>query len=198
MEYSAMPGENGRIQYVECAPDYWLPENVEANGPAPGLEDESESMGAFGQGFSVRARYELHPYAVHYLLVGVDLYIRRDTSVQVSARFALDTVNYRSLKLEAMQSGLAEAVARKDADLDESVDAWIALPRKDLASNPDEELMAAARAYVKGAVSGRRPHKTIAEELGVSIATAGRRAKAAMEAGYLPTVFFGVEHAEEG
>lgn len=195
MEYAAIPSRREHIRYYQCAPDLWFPEFVGAEGPAPGLEDKTGQMKRWGQEFRVRAVYKLNPFVLRYLLVSVQLQVHRE-DLDSDAEFTIDSNTYRALKLEEIQTGLAEAVAREEKDLGDDYELWIALPSKDLGPDPQPDLITAAHAYAKGSVSGRRPQKAVAEELGVSVATAGRRVRAAMDAGYLPVIYSYGRHAE--
>lgn len=196
MDYKPKTGQDGKVRYVQCAPDMWLPEQARASGPAPGLEIPSGAIWAQEQEYHVRAAYQLRPFLLRYMLVSVELYVQKGPE-ESGIELYIDTNTYRALTLEAIQSGLADSLGRRRAELPSDALTWSAVSADNLLiPEQDEEFVIAARAYAAGSVSGRAPQKAVAEKLGVSIATAGRRVRTAMDRGYVPVIIDGESDAK--
>ena len=183
MEYEPVSGPFGPA-YAECAPGLWFPEEVVARGPAPGLESASEHPTTT---YCVEAHFVLFPSFLKYACDSLHLFI--DGVLDVKDQTLLKAETYRSIRLAEIQQGIGDAVWMPSIEVD-AQDGIVKMDRlpyhhwPDAALNP--ELAHVAQIYARGALSGRRPQKDVSEQLGVSVATAGRRVRAAKEAGYLP------------
>lgn len=185
MEYEPVSGPFGSA-YAECAPGLWFPEDVVARGAAPGL-DRSGGPDRLTTTYCVEAKFSLFPTFLKYTCSSLHLYI--DGVLDVKDQTLLKAETYRSIRLAEIQQGIGDAAWMPSSEVD-SRDSIMKMDRLPYHHWPDvalnRELALVAQIYARGALSGRRPQKDVSEQLGVSVATAGRRVRAAKEAGYLP------------
>lgn len=183
MDYEEAPGGDGHARYYELAPDLWFPAKVHAEGPAPGV-DPRGTMLHDGRAVQVSATYQLSPMLSHYSMVSIRLH-----AIAENPRYRAGLISpatFRAVRLADIQTGI-DALAKSTDEMPRGD--FIVVPLPSLPPRRhrklDEKLVATAHAYARGVLNGRRGQKAVSEELGVSIATAGRRVKAAKEAGYL-------------
>lgn len=181
MDYTAVPSSDGKLHYFELAPHLWFPETVEVEGIAPGVEIPA-AMSKNGCALRAHATYLLGPMLSHYSLVSICL--QAVASRPKHEAGIINTLTYRAVRLAEILAGIG-AVAVSSEKLPQGDYPVHPLPFRQQWGELDDELVAAAQAYARGVLSGRRGQKAVSESLGVSIATAGRRVKAAKEALYL-------------
>lgn len=179
----------GVLRYYEVAPDLWYPEIVEVTGIAPGLEIEPSLRQYVHMDYWVQGQFQMIPEGMTYALTGVHLFVASDDNKSSGMRLTIDTETYRSLKLSELQSWIGEGASSAEADIPDRAEMWSLLPHaEEVGTRDNPELVETARIYAAGTLSGRRPQRDVSEKLGVSIATAGRRVRKAMQEGYLSQI----------
>lgn len=190
MEFEAVANEDGITRYAECAPDLWFPMRVVAWGLAPGLEQVPEAARPLFGTCNVRASFGLFPEALNYGLKAVELSTEfYEDPWQAGSGLSINTETYRSLRLAGIQDEIGNSLGIDTEDLGSHVQRKSFIGEGPFDDTAD--LYPASRIYARAAVSGRRPQKAVSEQMGVSIATAGRWIRRAMDLGGLPHIMLG-------
>lgn len=180
MEYAAET-----LTYREFAMGLWFPDQAQVIGPAPGVEPAGV--------FRVVADFELDRFSPRYHLVSVRLYKQQRVKGKTlpGSGPEIDTERYRSLRLMELRAGLASelGVIADDLPDDAQRESWLPQPLPWL-SNSDIDLVRAAHIYVRSKMSGGAPQKEVSEQMGISIATAGRWVRRARDKGLMKSEGF--------
>lgn len=164
--------------YFTAAPGLWFPDEILGEGRAPGIKKRGDKS----YWINVRMRLDLHhgDYRIHDLR----LYTREEAGGWFGREPAIDNTVVKQLRLQDLHDGIGDSVPVLTENLPDDADlktGFVSEESQDL----DEGLRLVAYEYVKGMASGHKGAQRVADSIGVSIATAGRRIREARDAGYI-------------